>query len=871
MELRVLNAGRDGTISGYFSDPAKLLQAALSVDGKGPGVYFTLNRLPADLLARANNTVKTRVRAASVDTDIIHRDWFLFDFDPKRYTGISSTDAEHQAALDCARDARNTLTGIGWPLPLLGDSGNGGHLIYRIDLAPEDSAPLIKSVLLAAAQRFSEPGIEIDKSVFNAARISKLYGTTVRKGDATEDRPHRISRILDLPDTLEPVSRELLEAFAAEYREPEKAKSQSNSQSFTNGARLDLGKWLIDHGVHIHRGPVPDNGSDKWVLEACPFDPAHAAPDAALFQRPDGALAFKCLHNTCSDKRWADFRAFYEPNRPTYQKPYVADRRKVNGRAGNAERAPDATQQPDTPHTDPEPDFPAQLATRVAEIVTAKDLSDASGAYSPSFFTLCVQAGHMAAFNARQALKKAFGKDLVLKGVPGAWDNRYQAAVDQSRRQSSGPHEPSWRDQMILTDKGGIAACYENAALAAENSPEWNGVLGYNEFTGGHVVLEAGPYPLTAKPGEEIEDHFDTEVTRWFERQGVMVKPEVARRTVDRMARMNAFHPVRDYLNGLPAWDRIPRAADWLIKYCAVAPTVKNDNDEEEQNLFAMDIGQRFLISAVARIFDPGCKADHVLMLEGKTSIGKSTLCEVLVGNKDFFTDQLSDLGSKDASMQVRGIWMAELADIHALSRSDRERAKAFITQRFERFRLPYGKRLVKFQRQCVFIGTTESSEWNTDERGARRFWPVLCEGKIDIEGVIRDRDQIWAEALYKYRRGHKWHIVQPDVLRAAESVQASRYAVDVWQESVISHATDIAGSLLAEGKGASISDILTRLKVPIERQDRVQANRVGACLRFSKWQRHQVRIGEGRQWRYFPPAHSSISSGVGPSPRTPQ
>jgi predicted P-loop ATPase len=149
------------------------------------------------------------------------------------------------------------------------------------------------------------------------------------------------------------------------------------------------------------------------------------------------------------------------------------------------------------------------------------------------------------------------------------------------------------------------------------------------------------------------------------------------------MARLNAFHPVRDYLNGLPGWDGTRRIATWLIDYCKVSPTVLNEKDEAVPNIFAMEAGARFLISAIARIFQPGCKADHVLMLEGKTGIGKSTTVRILAG-EEYFTDQLSDLGSKDASMQIRGIWIVEIAELHALSKSDRENAKKFVSQQFE-------------------------------------------------------------------------------------------------------------------------------------------------------------------------------------------
>jgi predicted P-loop ATPase len=484
------------------------------------------------------------------------------------------------------------------------------------------------------------------------------------------------------------------------------------------------------------------------------------------------------------------------------------------------------------------------LDDRVKAVIEAKDVSLA---YTAEFIGACVEAGDAAAFTARQALKKEFGKEFVLKGVEGAWDVRYKRAADRARHAAAKDEPLTWRDSLLLSEKGAVLACYENAALFAENSVEWHGVLGYNEFTGGHVVLEKAPHPVTAKPGAEIEDHFDTEVTRWFERAGCMVKPEVARRTVDRMARLNAFHPVRDYLNGLPPWDGEKRIDCWLFDYCKVSRRRVNERDEEIFNTFASEAGAKFLISAVARVFEPGCKADHVLMLEGKTGIGKSTAAKALAG-EEFFTDQLSDLGSKDASMQVRGIWIAEMADIHALARSDREKAKAFITQTFERFRLPYGARLTKFQRQCVFIGTTESSEWNNDERGARRFWPVLCEGKIDTEGLLRDRDQMWAEALARYRDGDRWYLHLENTVKEAEEEQSDRYAVDPWQEKVMAYAC-------RSKTGVGLQEVLSHgLGMDIDRQGRAESNRVAACLRFARWERRQVREGRNRYWRYFPP-----------------
>jgi hypothetical protein len=153
-----------------------------------------------------------------------------------------------------------------------------------------------------------------------------------------------------------------------------------------------------------------------------------------------------------------------------------------------------------------------------------------------------------------------------------------------------------WQTRLLRNDHGKLISCYENAALFLQNAPGWAGVLGYNEFTGGHFVLKQPPAPITAAEGSELEDHFDTEAVRWLERRGLMVKPDLVRRVVDGIDRRNSYHPVRDYLESLPSWDRRPRIGSWLIEYCGVESSDSNPNE------YAMAVGEKFLISAVARI-----------------------------------------------------------------------------------------------------------------------------------------------------------------------------------------------------------------------------------------------------------------------------
>lgn len=404
-----------------------------------------------------------------------------------------------------------------------------------------------------------------------------------------------------------------------------------------------------------------------------------------------------------------------------------------------------------------------------------------------------------------------------------------------------------WHAKLLRNDAGKLLACHENAALFLENSSEWNGVLGYNEFTAGFEIMKPPPPPVTAAAGTELEDDFDTDVVRWLERRGVMVRPDLARRIIDVVAKRNSFHPIVDYLESLE-WDDTPRIGAWLVNYCGV------ELSDANPSRYAEVVGERFLISAVARVLKPGCKVDHTLVLEGAQGIGKSTAARILAGD-EYFTDQLSDMGSKDCSMQIRGCWVVELSELEALNRVEMGRAKRFLSQQLERFRLPYGHRLVRVPRQCVFIGTTNSDAWLKDETGGRRFWPVRCRW-INIEALSRDRDQLWAEAAHKFKAGAKWWLDEAELVKEATEEQRGRYVEDPWHARVLRYA-DAEASLLDQcGKPrgtASVPEILMHLGVDVAKQDQAAANRVARCLRVAGWERFNSGPRDDREWRYRP------------------
>jgi putative DNA primase/helicase len=273
------------------------------------------------------------------------------------------------------------------------------------------------------------------------------------------------------------------------------------------------------------------------------------------------------------------------------------------------------------------------------------------------------------------------------------------------------------------------------------------------------------------------------------------------------------------------------------------------------------------MISAVARIMRPGAKVDHMLILEGPQGAKKSSALKVLAG-EPWFTGELAEIGSKDAAQQMRGIWIIEIAELDAISRAEVSRIKAFLTRTTDRYRPPYERYVIEVPRQCVFAGSVNPDTYLRDETGNRRFWPLRC-GSIDLNALRRDRDQLWAEAVARYREGAIWWLDEPELIASAKAEQDQRYQADAWDSRIdrwltferrrINHGyagyedwRDGEVERTSPLSDVSVGEILEgALGIEPARWTKADQMRVGAYLKIRRWKRYQARRDSVREWRY--------------------
>lgn len=309
-EIRIIGKGnRKRVISGYFTDVDTLIRQFDTIDPRGVNTYITINKVNDACYSREQHDCFRQTDSTTHDHEIDSYEWLFIDLDPKRLAEISSTDAELQAAALLTDKVYNYMKSLGFHEPVRAMSGNGHHLLYKINLPNTDeNKALIERCLCNLSAMFDNEKVKIDIINHNPARVCKLYGTLAQKGANTEDRPHRMSKLTAIPETIENNSIELLNILAEELPPAPKITKKTSKGS----SEFDIERWMDEHGLEPIR---EEAGKDCTIfpLAHCPFDPSHTNGDSKIFRYTNGAIAFKCHHNSCRGKLWQDVREKLEP------------------------------------------------------------------------------------------------------------------------------------------------------------------------------------------------------------------------------------------------------------------------------------------------------------------------------------------------------------------------------------------------------------------------------------------------------------------------------------------------------------------------------------------------------------------------------
>lgn len=414
----------------------------------------------------------------------------------------------------------------------------------------------------------------------------------------------------------------------------------------------------------------------------------------------------------------------------------------------------------------------------------------------------------------------------VERPTPAATSAAAGQAEWDGREAENGAH--TWEQDLARSDKGTLLPTLGNVHLILSNHKAWRGVIEQDDFGGRVMKRKAPPFPQGTIG--EWTDMDDQRCVLWLsQRYGISVRTDIVMNAVLLVADATHFHDVREYLEGLE-WDGVPRVRSMPSTYLRVA-------DSEYVQLAFM----KWMIAAVARVMQPGCKVDNVLILEGKQGARKSTALKVLAGGQ-WFTDTPIQIGNKDTYAVMAGKWVIELAELDSLNKADSSAVKSFFATAVDRFRNFYGKRATDVPRQCVFAGSVNFDTYLKDESGNRRYWPLRVGGLVDIDGIARVRDQLWAEAVLLYRAGVVWHVTEQE-RPLFEVEQAERYEGDVYEDKIakaleyVSHTT--MESILA--------DIL---KLDTSKWTLAEQRRIGKALKSLGWVRKRESTGS-RGWYY--------------------
>ena len=348
------------------------------------------------------------------------------------------------------------------------------------------------------------------------------------------------------------------------------------------------------------------------------------------------------------------------------------------------------------------------------------------------------------------------------------------------------PRGPQWLNLFVRNKDHRPASTVANVITALSHDEAWKGVLAYSTFVGDIVCLKPPPWRGILSPGADSKSKTTPSEYYWTDRDttraaaylankyDLIVQDHIVAAGLEVVAEQHKVHPVRDWLASLK-WDRRKRLDDFLVRLAGA-----------EDSKYTRAVTAKWMVGLVARVHDPGCMFRMMLILEGPQDIRKSTALRTLAIRDEWFLETSIEMGSKDSYQSLRGKWIIEFGELDSLSRSEVSKVKQYISERTSSYRPSYGRRLVDFRRQCGFAGSTNDSQYLKDETGATRFHPITVTKSIDIEGLEKEVEQLWAEAVVRYRAGEEPFLRDEGIKREAAKITEARRQVHPWEDPVM-------------------------------------------------------------------------------------